>query len=94
MLLNTIAILLSGVLVGSIASMITGRKTFTNVLTSMVVGIWGALLGGFLARSVLPLAGQPAVAGVGLYIIVLAGLSAAVLLLIFHVFCWIQQKVD
>ena len=65
--------ILFGALVGWLSSMVTGRRD--GCLTSILVGIGGAVLGGFLYR----LIGGHTQAGFGLESIIVAVLGAIVL---------------
>src|SRR5512136_1441749 len=68
--------ILLGALAGWIASMIMGRNAQMGALANIVVGIVGALIGGFLMNAV----GAPGVTGFNLYSIIVAILGAVVLL--------------
>lgn len=64
-----------GAIAGWIASMI--MKTNTGILGDIIIGIVGALLGGFIARSVFNVGG---VSGFNLYSFIVAILGAVLLL--------------
>ncbi len=70
--------ILLGALAGWIASMIMGRNAQMGALANIVVGIVGALIGGFLMNAF----GAPGVTGFNLYSILVAILGAVVLLFI------------
>jgi uncharacterized membrane protein YeaQ/YmgE (transglycosylase-associated protein family) len=78
MLTNLLIWILLGALAGWIASMIMGRNAQMGALANIVVGIVGALIGGFLMNAF----GAPGVSGLNLYSILVAILGAVVLLFI------------
>ncbi len=82
MLTNLIFWILLGALAGWIASMIMGRNAQMGALANIVVGIIGALIGGFIMNSL----GGPGVTGFNLYSILVAIGGAVVLLLIVGLF--------
>jgi uncharacterized membrane protein YeaQ/YmgE (transglycosylase-associated protein family) len=82
MLTNLIFWILLGALAGWIASMIMGRNAQMGALANIIVGIIGALIGGFLMNSL----GGPGVTGFNLYSILVAIGGAVVLLLIVGLF--------
>lgn len=69
-----------GALVGWIASMIAGTNAQQGAIANIVVGIVGALLGGFIMQ----LFGQSGISGFNLYSIVVAIVGAVVLLWIYR----------
>jgi uncharacterized membrane protein YeaQ/YmgE (transglycosylase-associated protein family) len=76
MLTNILIWILLGALAGWIASMIMGRNAQMGALANIVVGIVGALIGGFLMNAF----GAPGVTGFNLYSILVAIGGAVVLL--------------
>ena len=78
MLTDILIWVLLGALAGWIASMITGRNAQMGALANIVVGIVGAVIGGFLMNAV----GAAGVTGFNLYSILVAIGGAVVLLFI------------
>jgi uncharacterized membrane protein YeaQ/YmgE (transglycosylase-associated protein family) len=78
MLTNLLIWILFGALAGWIASMVMGRNAQMGALANIVVGIVGALIGGFLMNAF----GAPGVSGFNLYSILVAIGGAVVLLFI------------
>jgi uncharacterized membrane protein YeaQ/YmgE (transglycosylase-associated protein family) len=78
MLTNLLIWILFGALAGWIASMVMGRNAQMGALANIVVGIVGALIGGFLMNAF----GAPGVTGFNLYSILVAIGGAVVLLFI------------
>ena len=78
MLMNVIFWIVLGALAGWIASMIMGRNAQMGALANIVVGIVGAMIGGFLMNAV----GAPGVTGFNLYSVLVAIGGAVVLLFI------------
>ena len=78
MLTNLLIWILLGALAGWIASMIMGRNAQMGALANIVVGIVGALIGGFLMNAF----DAPGVSGFNLYSILVAIGGAVVLLFI------------
>lgn len=76
--MNVILWLLVGALSGWIASMIMGTNSRQNWVMDMVLGIVGALVGGF----VMNLFGAPGATGFDIYSIFVSVLGAVVLLFI------------
>jgi uncharacterized membrane protein YeaQ/YmgE (transglycosylase-associated protein family) len=81
-MLNLILWILFGALVGWLASLITGRNERMGCLANIVVGILGALVGGFIVDVLLP-GNQGVSAGFNLWSILVALLGAVVVLLVF-----------
>ncbi len=75
--MNWILWIIFGALAGWIASMIMGRNAQMGALANIVVGIVGALIGGFLMSNVF---GAPGVTGFNLTSLIVAILGAVVLL--------------
>jgi len=78
-MLDLIALLVFGAIVGWLASIAVGRNKEMGCLANTVVGILGAVVGGLIVRF-LGLGG-PRVVGLNLYSIVVGVLGAVVLLL-------------
>jgi uncharacterized membrane protein YeaQ/YmgE (transglycosylase-associated protein family) len=75
--MNFILWIIFGAIAGWIASMIMGRNAQMGALANIVVGIVGALIGGFLMSNVF---GAPGVTGFNLTSLIVAILGAVVLL--------------
>jgi uncharacterized membrane protein YeaQ/YmgE (transglycosylase-associated protein family) len=82
MLTNLIFWVLLGALAGWIASMVTGRDSQMGAGANIVVGIIGAVIGGFIMNSL----GGPGVTGFNLYSVLVAIGGAVVLLLLVGLF--------
>jgi uncharacterized membrane protein YeaQ/YmgE (transglycosylase-associated protein family) len=78
MLLNIIVWIVFGALAGWIASMIMKRDAQMGAMANIVVGIIGAIIGGFLMN----LFGASGVTGFNIYSLLVAILGAVVLLLL------------
>lgn len=76
MLVNLILWIILGAVAGWIASMIMGRDAQMGALANIVVGIVGALIGGFLFN----LLGLPGDTGFNLWTLLVAIVGAVVLL--------------
>jgi uncharacterized membrane protein YeaQ/YmgE (transglycosylase-associated protein family) len=76
MLLNVVLWIILGALAGWIASMIMGRNAQMGAVANIVVGIVGALIGGFIMNAL----GAPGATGFDLYSLLVA-IGGAVLLL-------------
>lgn len=76
--MSLLAFLLLGLVAGFIASRIIGGGE--GILGSLIVGVVGAMLGGFLFN----LAGERGVTGFNLWSILVATAGASLLLLLFH----------
>ena len=82
MLLNLIVWIILGALAGWIASMVMGRDAQMGAGANIVVGIIGAVIGGFLMNAL----GGPGVTGFNLYSVLVAVGGAVVLLLLVGLF--------
>ena len=82
MLTNLIFWIVLGALAGWIASMIMGRNAQMGAGANIIVGIIGAVIGGFLMNAV----GSPGVTGFNLYSILVAIGGAVVLLFLVGLF--------
>jgi uncharacterized membrane protein YeaQ/YmgE (transglycosylase-associated protein family) len=78
--MHIIAWLLLGLIAGFIASKIVNRQGNQGLLMSLVIGVVGAEVGGWLFR----LFGMSGVTGLNLYSLLVAVLGATVLLFIYH----------
>jgi uncharacterized membrane protein YeaQ/YmgE (transglycosylase-associated protein family) len=78
MLTDLIFWIVLGALAGWIASMVMGRDAQMGALANILVGILGAVIGGFLMNSL----GGPGVTGFNLYSVLVAIGGAVVLLFI------------
>jgi uncharacterized membrane protein YeaQ/YmgE (transglycosylase-associated protein family) len=74
--------ILMGAAAGWIASLVMGTNTSQGTLTDVILGIIGAVLGGF----VMNMFGQEGVTGFNLYSLVVATIGAVVLLFIGRMF--------
>ena len=83
-MLDLIALLVFGAIVGWLASIAVGRNKEMGCLANTVVGILGAVVGGMIVRF-LGLGG-PEVVGLNLYSIVVGVLGAVGLLLVLGLF--------
>ncbi|MBK8901979.1 MAG: GlsB/YeaQ/YmgE family stress response membrane protein [Anaerolineaceae bacterium] len=81
MLVNLILWIILGAVAGWIASMIMGRDAQMGALANIIVGIIGALLGGFLFN----LIGLPGDTGFNFWTLVVATFGAIVLLFLISV---------
>ncbi len=82
MLVNLILWIILGAIAGWIASMIMRRDAQMGAMENIIVGIVGALLGGFLFN----LLGLPGETGFNLWTLLVAVLGAVVLLFLIGVF--------
>jgi uncharacterized membrane protein YeaQ/YmgE (transglycosylase-associated protein family) len=82
MLTNLIFWIVLGALAGWIASMLMGRNAQMGAGANIIVGIIGAVIGGFLMNAV----GGPGVTGFNLYSILVAIGGAVVLLFLVGLF--------
>jgi len=76
MLINILIWVVLGALAGWIASIVMGRNKQMGAIANIVVGIVGALIGGYIMN----LFGAPGVSGLNLYSILVA-IGGAILLL-------------
>lgn len=82
MLVNLIVWLVLGALAGWLASIVMGRDAQMGAGANIVVGIVGALIGGFLFNQF----GAAGVSGLDLYSLLVAVIGAIVLLFIVRLF--------
>jgi uncharacterized membrane protein YeaQ/YmgE (transglycosylase-associated protein family) len=80
--MGIIAWVIFGGLAGWIASIITGRNNRMGCIANIVVGIVGAIIGGFLMSFI----GGSGVSGFNLYSFIVAVIGAVVLLVIVGLF--------
>ncbi len=81
-LLNIVLWILFGALAGWLASVIMGTNASMGAGANIVVGIIGALIGGFIMNAL----GRSGVTGFNLYSLIVAIIGAIVLLAIVRVF--------
>lgn len=81
-MLNLILWILFGAIAGWIASMLMGRDAQMGALANIVVGIVGAVLGGFLFN----LIGLPGNSGFNLWTLLVSIVGAVVLLFLIGIF--------
>lgn len=79
--MNFIVLLIFGALVGWVASIIMRTNKSQGIIMDIILGVLGALLGGFLVN----LLGGPGVSGFNLYSFVVALIGAIVLI-------WVGQR--
>src|SRR6266545_7360165 len=82
MLTNLIFWIVLGALAGWIASIIMGRNASMGAGANIIVGIIGAIIGGFLMNAL----GGPGVTGFNLYSIIVAIVGAVILLFVVGLF--------
>jgi uncharacterized membrane protein YeaQ/YmgE (transglycosylase-associated protein family) len=78
---NVIALLLMGLIVGVVAKFLVPGRDPGGVVVTAIIGVAGALLGGFLAAEVLNRSGT---IGFNLYTFVVGVVGAVILLLLYH----------
>jgi uncharacterized membrane protein YeaQ/YmgE (transglycosylase-associated protein family) len=78
--MHIIAWLVLGLIAGFIASKIVNRQGNQGLLMSIVIGVVGAEVGGWLFR----LFGMPGVTGLNVWSLLVAVLGAVILLFIYH----------
>jgi uncharacterized membrane protein YeaQ/YmgE (transglycosylase-associated protein family) len=78
--MSIIAWLVLGLLAGWLGSMIVNRGRGEGLLLDIVLGIVGAVVGGFIFN----LLGQPGVTGLNLYSMLVAVIGAVVVLAVYH----------
>ncbi len=78
---NVIALLLMGLIVGVVAKVLVPGRDPGGVVVTGIIGVAGALLGGFLASEVLNRSGT---IGFNLYTFVVGVVGAVILLLLYH----------
>lgn len=81
MIANVIALLLMGLIVGVVAKFLVPGRDPGGVVITAIIGVAGALLGGFLATEVLNRSGT---IGFNLYTFVVGVVGAVILLLLYH----------
>lgn len=81
MIANVIALLLMGLIVGVVAKVLVPGRDPGGVVVTAIIGVAGALLGGFLATEVLNRSGT---IGFNLYTFVVGVVGAVILLLLYH----------
>ncbi len=78
---SVIALLLMGLIVGVVAKFLVPGRDPGGVVVTAIIGVAGALLGGFLATEVLNRSGT---IGFNLYTFVVGVVGAVILLLLYH----------
>ena len=78
---SVIALLLMGLIVGVVAKVLVPGRDPGGVVVTAIIGVAGALLGGFLASEVLNRSGS---IGFNLYTFVVGVVGAVILLLLYH----------
>ncbi len=81
MIVSILALLLMGLLVGVVAKMLVPGRDPGGVVVTAIIGVAGAVLGGFLASEVL---NQSGTLGFNLYTFVVGLVGAVILLLVYH----------
>jgi uncharacterized membrane protein YeaQ/YmgE (transglycosylase-associated protein family) len=81
MIANVIALLVMGLIVGVVAKFLVPGRDPGGVVVTAIIGVAGALLGGFLASEVLNRSGT---IGFNLYTFVVGVVGAVILLLLYH----------
>ena len=78
---SILALLIMGLLVGIVAKMLVPGRDPGGIVVTAIIGVAGAILGGFLASEVLNRSG---VLGFNLYTFVVGLIGAVILLLLYH----------
>jgi uncharacterized membrane protein YeaQ/YmgE (transglycosylase-associated protein family) len=78
---NVIALVLMGLIVGVVAKFLVPGRDPGGLIVTAIIGVAGALLGGFLATEVLNRSGT---IGFNLYTFVVGVVGAVILLLLYH----------
>ncbi len=78
---SVIALLLMGLIVGVVAKVLVPGRDPGGVVVTAIIGVAGALLGGFLASAVLDRSGT---IGFNLYTFLVGVVGAVILLLLYH----------
>lgn len=78
---SIIALLVMGLLVGIVAKLLVPGRDPGGLIITMIIGVVGALLGGFLATEVLNRSGT---LGFNLYTFVVGLVGAVILLVLYH----------
>ncbi|HZC98956.1 MAG TPA: GlsB/YeaQ/YmgE family stress response membrane protein [Actinomycetes bacterium] len=78
---SVIALLLMGLIVGAVAKFLVPGRDPGGLVVTAIIGVAGALLGGFLASAVLDRSGA---IGFNLYTFVVGVVGAVILLLLYH----------
>jgi uncharacterized membrane protein YeaQ/YmgE (transglycosylase-associated protein family) len=78
---SVIALLVMGLIVGVVARLLVPGRDPGGLIVTMIIGVVGALLGGFLATEVLNRSGT---LGFNFYTFVVGLIGAVILLLLYH----------
>jgi uncharacterized membrane protein YeaQ/YmgE (transglycosylase-associated protein family) len=81
MIASILALLVMGLIVGVVAKMLVPGREPGGLVVTAIIGVAGAVLGGFLASEVLNRSGA---LGFNLYTFVVGLVGAVILLLIYH----------
>jgi uncharacterized membrane protein YeaQ/YmgE (transglycosylase-associated protein family) len=81
MIASILALLVMGLLVGVVAKMLVPGRDPGGIIVTTIIGVVGAVLGGFLASEALNRSGT---LGFNLYTFVVGLVGAVILLLVYH----------
>jgi len=81
MIASILALLVMGLIVGALAKMLVPGRDPGGLVVTAIIGVAGAVLGGFLASEVLNRSGT---LGFNLYTFVVGLVGAVILLLVYH----------
>jgi uncharacterized membrane protein YeaQ/YmgE (transglycosylase-associated protein family) len=81
MLISVIALLIMGLIVGVLAKMLVPGREPGGIVVTAIIGVVGAILGGFLASEILHRSGN---LGFNLYTFVVGLVGSVILLVIYH----------
>lgn len=81
MIASILALLVMGLIVGVVAKMLVPGRDPGGVVVTAIIGVAGAILGGFLASEIFH---RPGGLGFNLYTFVVGLIGAVILLLLYH----------
>jgi uncharacterized membrane protein YeaQ/YmgE (transglycosylase-associated protein family) len=81
MIASILALLIMGLIVGVVAKMLVPGRDPGGIVVTAIIGVAGAILGGFLASEVFH---RPGGLGFNLYTFVVGLIGAVILLLLYH----------
>ncbi len=81
MIASILALLVMGLIVGVVAKMLVPGRDPGGIVVTAIIGVLGAVLGGFLASEVLHRSGA---LGFNLYTFIVGLVGAVILLLLYH----------
>lgn len=81
MIVSILALLVMGLLVGIVAKLLVPGRDPGGIVVTAIIGVAGAVLGGFLASEVL---NRPGALGFNLYTFVVGLVGSVILLLLYH----------